>query len=155
MNQKELSKPISVGLILTDNQKLLVCHSTGNNFYDLPKGSQEIHETFLDTCIREVQEETGFNLNINKDELVSLGLFSYTRYKNLYLFLLKKTQLPPLSKFKCTSFFVNNVGKKKPEIDGFKYINIQDVEKFMTPSMANVINQAFAKKANFVKKAGA
>ncbi|UUZ85071.1 NUDIX domain-containing protein [Paenibacillus sp. P26] len=51
----------------------LACHSTGNSFYDLPKGLQEENETAVEVCCRETREETGIELN--PAELKDLGFF--------------------------------------------------------------------------------
>ena len=41
-------KKISAGLILTDGSKILLCHSTGNDFYDIPKGEIDFGENPLE-----------------------------------------------------------------------------------------------------------
>ncbi|UUZ96567.1 NUDIX domain-containing protein [Paenibacillus sp. P25] len=81
----------------------LACHSTGNSFYDLPKGLQEENETAVEVCCRETREETGIELN--PAELKDLGVFPYLRNKDLHLFLWLTEELPALDKLVCTSYF--------------------------------------------------
>lgn len=131
-------KQISVGLLLTDGAVFLTCHSTGNKFYDIPKGLPEPNETARMACIREVSEETG--LDISAEELTDLGIFEYTRQKDLHLFLLNTNDLPATDKMVCSSFFSNRyTGKQQPEVDGFRYIAWPEAEQYLTKNMARVI----------------
>lgn len=132
-------KKISAGLILTDKTKFLGCHSTGNYFYDIPKGSIEEGETPLEACIREVKEETG--LIVGDEKLIDLGVFDYNYEKNLHLFLLVKAQLPDATKMICTTHFEAKTGKLLPEVDRFRYINFSDKEVFLTENMKRVIQK--------------
>lgn len=132
-------KKISAGLILTDKTKFLGCHSTGNYFYDIPKGSIEAGETPLEACIREVEEETG--LIVSNERLLDLGVFDYNYEKNLHLFLLVKEELPDTQKMICTTHFETKTGKVLPEVDKFRYINFCDKEVFLTENMKRVIQK--------------
>jgi len=118
----------------------LGCHSTGNCFYDLPKGTIEKNEEPIEACIREVFEET--NLTVQKEKLVDLGVFSYNHYKNLHLFALLTNELPNVESFICNSFFYHP-GKQKncPEADGFKYIAFENMEYFVTKNMYKVLHE--------------
>lgn len=134
-----MMKSISSGLILTDGDKFLGCHSTGNYFYDLPKGSIEEGELPIEACIREVREETG--LIIDPSDLTDLGEFDYNHYKNLHLFILFTVNLPQLENLKCNSFFYDPVLKKdKPEADGFKYIAFNNMQYYLTKNMYNLLS---------------
>lgn len=132
-------KKISAGLILTDKTKFLGCHSTGNYFYDIPKGSIEEGETALEACIREVQEETG--LHVEGENLIDLGVFDYNYEKNLHLFLLVKEDLPQTEQMICTTYFETKSGKKLPEADKFRYIKFSEKEVFLTENMKRVIQK--------------
>ena len=132
-------KKISAGLILTDKSKFLGCHSTGNCFYDIPKGSIEAGETPLEACIREVKEETG--LSVEGENLIDLGMFDYNYEKNLHLFLLVKEQLPETDNMICTTYFETKTGKVIPEADRFRYIKFSEKEVFLTENMKRVIQR--------------
>lgn len=133
-------KKVSAGLILTDKQYFLGCHSTGNNFYDIPKGSIESGETPIEACIREVKEETG--LDVSKENLIDLGMFDYNFEKNLHLFLLISDNLPDLNYLNCTSYFFNpKIKKHLPEIDYYRYVPFSNKKQFVTENMRRVITK--------------
>ncbi|WP_085505361.1 NUDIX hydrolase [Thalassobacillus devorans] len=133
-------KKLSAGLILTDGEKFLGCHSTGNWFYDLPKGEVGEGEDPRSTCVREVKEET--NLDVPKEELVDLGVFDYNPKKDLHLFLLKVDKLPDTAEMSCSSYFIHPYTKKEtPEVDGYKYLRFGEQENYMTKNMVKVINE--------------
>ncbi|MFG6115384.1 NUDIX domain-containing protein [Halobacillus sp. MO56] len=130
-------KKLSAGLILTDGEKFLGCHSTGNWFYDLPKGEVGGAENPKETCIREAKEET--SLDVPADHLVDLGVFEYNPKKNLHLFLWKVEELPDTDKMSCSSFFIHRYTEKEtPEVDGYKYIRFGEQVRFMTKNMVKV-----------------
>jgi len=130
-------KKISAGLLLTDGTKLLVCHVTGRNFYDIPKGLVDDGEEPAAACIREVREET--NLLIKREIITDLGVYEYTRDKDLHLFLLHRRDLPDTGSMGCSSFFINKAGHRLPEVDGYRYIAFGEKEIYLTRSMAGVI----------------
>jgi len=133
-------KKLSAGMILTDGEKFLGCHSTGNWFYDLPKGEVGPEEDSQETCIREVKEETG--LVIPVAQLVDLGIFDYNPKKNLHLFLWKVDELPAMAKMSCSSYFIHPYTKKEIlEVDGYKYIAFGEQADDMTKNMVKVIGQ--------------
>ncbi|MFG6120121.1 NUDIX domain-containing protein [Thalassobacillus sp. B23F22_16] len=136
-------KKLSAGLILSNGEMFLGCHSTGNWFYDLPKGEVGEEEDPRSTCVREVREET--NLDIPKDKLVDLGVFDYNPKKGLHLFLLKVDKLPNTAEMSCSSCFIHRYTKKEtPEVDGYKYIWFGEQENYMTKNMVKVINEVQA-----------
>jgi len=132
-------KKLSAGLILTDCKKFLACHVTGRKHYDIPKGLVDVEEKPVETCIREVEEETG--LKIKEEELVDLGVFKYCKGKDLHLFLMVKKELPDTKNMKCTSFFLDNKGRKLPEVNGFKSIDFSEKYLYMVKSMADVLDK--------------
>ena len=52
--------------------------------------------TSYDTLVREVFEETFFDLKPHRNQLKHLGQFDYLLWKKLDLFYLKLNELPPL-----------------------------------------------------------
>ncbi|PLT28651.1 NUDIX hydrolase [Peribacillus deserti] len=133
-------KQVSAALFLTDGEKFLGCHATGRKYYDLPKGLINEGEDAAAACIREVQEETG--LVIPVEDLVDLGIFSYTSQKSLHIFLCKRNHLPATSTLECTSTFVHYYTKKSvPEVDGYVYISYSEKEKYVTKNMNKTLDE--------------
>lgn len=147
---------ISCGtLILNEFGELLACHSTGNSFFDLPKGLLEEGESALDCAVRECMEETSFELNPSR--LVDLGEFPYTKEKRLRLFLYRtyKSEVD-LDKLKCESFFESpKTGRMIPEADGFAWKPISEASSFAAKSMAKLLSEIVAsgKLESVAKKA--
>ncbi|MDO8618192.1 MAG: NUDIX domain-containing protein [Candidatus Uhrbacteria bacterium] len=54
------------GIVLDQHQKVLLCHRTDQDLWNLPGGGLEAGETPWEGCIREVKEETGFDVVIEK-----------------------------------------------------------------------------------------
>ena len=130
---------ISAGMLITDGIHLLVCHVTGGNNFDIPKGQIEFGEQPIEACIRETFEET--NLVYKKYQLKDLGEVSYLIDKNLHLFLTTVPQMPHIEILKCTSMF-ERYGKSYPEVDYYKIIKISDMEQYLTKNMIISINLA-------------
>lgn len=62
---------LSAGLIIIQNNKILLCHPTGRGWwgtYSIPKGEVEEGEDLLDAAIRETEEETGIKVNVKYKE---------------------------------------------------------------------------------------
>ncbi|WP_284645600.1 NUDIX hydrolase [Paenibacillus silviterrae] len=134
-------KITSVGCLITNGEQYLACHSTGNAFYDLPKGTQEEDETPIEACLRELREETGLVAPPHK--LKDLGIFSYIKYKkDLHIFLWRTVELPNLQELYCSSYFRHPKSNKElPEVDGYRFVSFEDADQYMSKSMAKVIHE--------------
>ncbi|MBW7457922.1 NUDIX hydrolase [Paenibacillus sepulcri] len=133
-------KVTSVGILITDGHSFLACHSTGNAFYDLPKGLQEADEQPIDVCCRETLEETGIILEPGK--LRDLGVYEYLRNKNLHLYMWITDDLPDVKDMVCTSYFEHYRSRKLlPEVDGYRYVLFHETDEWMTASMARIIGR--------------
>jgi len=120
-------KVISCGVILTDGEVLLSIIPWGKRTQrDLPKGRMDSGEHPIETALREVQEETG--LLLEADDLIDLGSFDYTEFKELHLFLCYKEHLPETRTLSCESYFRNEFGKDVPEAVGFEYLPFTDTK---------------------------
>jgi len=125
-------KKVTCGLILTDGKQFLSIKPTGGSFRDIPKGMQEKGESYVDTVIREVKEETNIDISTSRAQLQPLGLFPYTPEKDVYAFVLRVPNLPDCKDLECTSTYFDGV-KEKPEVGKFKYCTIKDANKFKKP----------------------
>jgi 8-oxo-dGTP pyrophosphatase MutT (NUDIX family) len=133
-------------VIINELNEIFMGHSTGNNFYDIPKGLLEEGENELSCVIRECKEET--SIDLSDKNLESIGLYPYNKEKNLYLFLVSiKKQDINLNTLVCNSFFEDYYTKKlKPEIDNFKWISIQEVKEKCSKSMGILLEKLIEKK---------
>lgn len=139
-------KNISVGTIITDNKNILLGHTTWGKAYDLPKGRQEDGESLLETAQRELKEE--FGLHEAKHRFEPIGLFEYLKDKDLYLFKIEFGSLHQeitLTMLKCNSYFEKEE-KQIPEIDGYKIVSLNEIDKYCYKSMAKVLNKIFKEK---------
>ena len=131
-------KRLSCGVvILNPARELLLCHVTGQDHWDLPKGGIDAGETPLQAALRETREESGLRLEAN--EVVELGRFEYTAKKNLHLF---AAWLPRLDvkQLRCESHFVDRrSGRALPEMDGFGWFDFERAAALCTPKMAQVL----------------
>jgi 8-oxo-dGTP pyrophosphatase MutT (NUDIX family) len=105
---------------------LLMAHSTGNTFWDVPKGGAELDETPVNTAIREVFEEIGYV--VKSDDLKDFGLFTYNSQKNMQVFVYQGTNHPVAGDCVCTSTFTcPHTGRERPEVDAFEYVEFSEV----------------------------
>jgi ADP-ribose pyrophosphatase YjhB (NUDIX family) len=56
--------PSVVAIVQDDQGRVLLIHKTDNDLWALPGGGHEIGESIADTVVREVKEETGFDVEV-------------------------------------------------------------------------------------------
>lgn len=128
-------------IIINEHNEILLCHVTGQRFYDIPKGKIDDGETPTECAIRECFEETG--IVFSKDNLKDLHLHDYNSSKNLHLFRtdVKKESLI-LNDLKCSTFFTDKKsGKRRPEVDGYEWKKLTDVGLYCVLNLVNVIKE--------------
>ena len=132
-------KRLSCGVvILNPGRELLLCHVTGQNHWDLPKGGIEPGETTLQAALRETREEA--SLRLDADALVDLGQFAYTSRKNLHLFAICLPRIE-LKDLRCESRYLDRYsGRQLPEMDGYGWFAFDRVAHLCTPKMALVLD---------------
>ena len=125
-------------VILNEDHELLLCHVTGHNHWDLPKGGIDAGESPLQAALRETREETG--LRLAAAELVDLGRFRYTAKKDLHLFATCTARFD-IASLQCESHFSERFsGKRLPEMDAFGWFGFARVGALCTPKMALVLS---------------
>ena len=73
-NQKKvLKKEKSCGCIILKNKKVLLVYEKNRNFWGFPKGHMENGETEIETALREVKEEVGLDVEIDKERRYTLN----------------------------------------------------------------------------------
>lgn len=126
-------------LIIKKRGVILLCHVTGTQHWDIPKGLQDPGETPLGAAVRELHEETG--LAFSPDRFVDLGPFSYRRDKQLHLFRVDAPDdFDDLGHLICTSHFMHHVtGEPTPEMDGFCWATRDEIRTLCWPRMAGLL----------------
>ena len=136
-------KRLSCGVvILNQDRELLLCHVTGQNHWDLPKGGIDAGETPLQAALRETREECGWRLQ--GEALLDLGRFHYTTKKDLHLFATVQPRVE-LKELRCESHYIDRASARHlPEMDGFGWFAFERVPSLCTPKMATVLGQRIA-----------
>ena len=68
-----LKKEKSCGCIIIKDQKVLLVYEKNRNFWVFPKGHMEDGETEIETALREVKEEVGLDVEIDKKRRYTLN----------------------------------------------------------------------------------
>lgn len=133
-------KTLSCGVMVVDKEnRILMLHATGQNFWDIPKGTQDPGESPLETTVRELREET--NLSVNPNDLVELGWYPYNRHKDLFLFMLVVDEINTLG-LSCHSSFFNDDGAEVLEADDFEMVGMDLFDRQACNSMARLYQNA-------------
>lgn len=128
------------GIIFYRDGQILVGHTTGQEHWDLPKGKTEGTESFKEAAVRECYEETGYE--IDERDLLYLGEVAYRKGKRLVLFFYTAKDKPEVQDLKCISTYTNKYGNIRPELDRFKYIDVEDCELYLTERMCISMKKA-------------
>jgi len=56
--------PSVVAIVRDQSGRVLLIHKSDNNLWALPGGGHEVGETIVDTVVREVKEETGYDVEV-------------------------------------------------------------------------------------------
>ncbi|MEU8547805.1 NUDIX domain-containing protein [Streptomyces roseoverticillatus] len=72
--------PSASAVVVDDAGRVLIIHKTDNNLWALPGGGHDIGESITDTAIREVREETGIDIEIER----ITGIYTNPRHVMAY-----------------------------------------------------------------------
>ena len=132
---------ITCGVLITDGERLFICHPTNSKHWDIPKGRKEGWEMIGDAAVRELQEETG--LVLSTSEIRYIGIWSYKAGKDLALFSHVTDSMPDPSSCFCASMFEAN-GSQIPEMDDWAVVKWDDAIARMNSDLARVLTIARA-----------
>jgi 8-oxo-dGTP pyrophosphatase MutT (NUDIX family) len=134
-----MARELSCGVIVRRRSgELLMCRSTGRDYWDIPKGVLDPGETPIEAALRELSEEAGIALA--SDAVRDLGVHRYLARKDLHLFLVDPPQ-PELSTdgCHCTTYFVDHRGRTVPEVDAYRWVARGEAPRVTGKNLARVL----------------
>jgi 8-oxo-dGTP pyrophosphatase MutT (NUDIX family) len=126
-------------LLLNDAGEVLLCHVTGHDHWDIPKGGAHDDETPVQAAVRETREETG--LLLQPGALLEIGRLPYSHRKDLHLFAARTPRLDAELLW-CESRFDDvGSGLALPEMDGFGWFAFRDVPVQCSRKLCTVLRE--------------
>jgi ADP-ribose pyrophosphatase YjhB (NUDIX family) len=143
---------ISAGILIKSGDKYLLAHATGQKAdkgWGIPKGRVDEGETIEQAAVRETQEECGLDIPVN--EIKPLTEVSYKSsdeqgkvMKTLKVFIHEGDESLQQSPLSCSTYFnppwVKNPNVKMPEIDGFKWVTLDEAKSMSMKSIKSVFD---------------
>lgn len=118
-NKIELKKEKSCGCIIIKDDKVLLVYEKNRNFWGFPKGHVETGENEIQTALREVKEEVGIDVEIDKSKRYTLNYIINNEIdKTSVLFIAK-----PIN---------NNIKIQESEIEKFKWCTYNETIETLT-----------------------
>lgn len=119
---------------------------SGQRVWTICKGGIELGETYIQTAIRELEEESGVDLNKNAQLLKELNTEIFHEYimpdKRVILYLLDDQQgILDNFNFYCRSNFLDKNGRSLPEICEFRAFDLVDLKDYLMNSQHGVIEK--------------
>ena len=74
--------PSVVAIVSDDEGRILLIHKTDNNLWAMPGGGHEIGESIVETVVREVKEETGYDVEVEVETIT--GTYTNPRHVMAY-----------------------------------------------------------------------
>ncbi|NVM90120.1 8-oxo-dGTP pyrophosphatase MutT (NUDIX family) [Variovorax sp. SG517] len=137
-----MNESTSCGVLVFDTAgQLLLCHASDSRYWDIPKGAMEGLEQAAQAAAREAAEECG--LALSPGQLRELGLFPYRKGKKLRLFAVLVRHFEPKTCV-CSSFYTDRHGRRRPEMDGFRWACFEQLPKLCAPSLVAVLTQSLS-----------
>jgi len=133
-------RKLSCGVVIVnDAAELLLCHVTGQDHWDLPKGGAHDGESALAAALRETREETG--LALDASQLVDLGRRAFRPRKDLHLFATLMPRIETADLVCESQFSCRRSGRDRPEMDGYGWFAFSRLAEYCRPAMTKVLTQ--------------
>jgi len=119
--------------------ELLLCHATGRNYWDIPKGVRDEGETSVEAALRELREEAGIELD--KSQLRDAAVHKYLPRKDLHLFVLDPPDVSvEIDRCRCSTHYTPRYGTREiPEVDDYRWTSRAEVPEFCGKNMTRVL----------------
>jgi ADP-ribose pyrophosphatase YjhB (NUDIX family) len=114
------------GIVVDDAERILIIRRRDNGHWEPPGGILELDESFEDGVSREVFEETG--LHVHVDRLTGV-------YKNIRIGVVALV-------FRCTPLSVG-IQTQSHEAETIRWVNLADIPNLMAPAFAIRVTDAF------------
>lgn len=134
--------PSVVAIVTDPTDKVLLIHKTDNNLWALPGGGHDPGEAISDTVVREVREETGYDV-----EVVALtGIYTNPAHRMAYDDGEVRQQFSIAFRATLTSGTAAPGEAGTPEeIQGMRWVSLEEAEALpMHPSMRERLRDALA-----------
>jgi len=121
-------------IILNEKEAVLLCHRRDHDLWNLPGGGLEIGESPWEGVIREVKEETGFDVEVEK----CIGIYNKTEKQEIVF------------SFKCN--IVSGELTLNDEADQIEYFKLDQIPKNTSLNQLERIHDYFLDKNHFYMK---
>lgn len=121
-------------IILNQEGHVLLVHRTDFDFWNLPGGRMEEGESPADTVVREVKEETGYDVRVDRLS----GVYTNNR-KNDVVFI-----------FVCC--IVGGISTVSDESDQIEYFAVDNLPRYFSPKSVERIQDVLTNNANVIFK---
>ena len=126
----------SSGLAVIGWRGLLLCRVTGQNRWDLPKGTLEPGESPFDAALRETYEETGFDPAPLAHRIEYVGTRDFLPPKRLHVYrFIDPEGLVRAEDLSCLSMVCRPDGTCFPEADRFAWFTFEQALEAAGPAL--------------------
>ena len=124
-------------VVFDESNRVLLCHRTDHNMWNLPGGRVEQHESPWAAVVREVEEEVGFLVRVER----LLGVYSIPQRTDLVL------------NFLCV--VTGGASRHSPEADDIRWFDRKSIPENTLPRHLERIEDAYSLKDGVCLKAQA
>lgn len=138
---------VSTGFLIQSGTKFLICHTTkakGDAVWSISKGVPDENEPLLEAALRETFEETGIPLRaIDGLTIISEPVYcSFVARNKLVRVFFAYDPSGALQTFPCacTSMVTDKGAEHFPEMDEFKWVDLEEAEKLVFNSQKTLFS---------------
>ncbi len=140
------------GIFIICNNELLIGHPTKHDqdFYSIPKGKIDTGEDPIEAMLRELKEETDYDLSDFNTSMMPtyLGKFRYKNKRHGIHFFYIILNSKPKKEAICKSFVDED--PPFPEVDWYKWVSFEDALKYCHEAQVRALSVLLNKLKNNV-----